>query len=116
VVLDQQTTLTNDVHEEPKFRKARSWIHRDIEDEMPCYVPNEDEMPCWMPAMCADLEDHKQVSVYLRLKQLQLSSKINILQAEVAKPVRHTDKVFKQNDMTLCIMKYFYTFGLFTDS
>jgi hypothetical protein len=42
--------------------------------------------------------------------------KIAALQAAMDEQVKKIEEVFKQNELTLCIRKYFYMFGVFTDS
>jgi hypothetical protein len=76
---------------------------------------SEDKMSCMMPALKEVLEEHKQFISSLKVKQLQ-DSKITTLQTALAEQVKLADKVFKQNDLTLCISKCFYIFGIFTDS
>jgi hypothetical protein len=42
--------------------------------------------------------------------------KIATVQAAMDEQDKKVEEVFKQNDLTLCIRKYFYMFEVFTDS
>jgi hypothetical protein len=69
--------------------------------------------------ICEQIDDlkHCRNENCIMKGQLQESVEKNAtLQSKLDEQDKHGKEVFTQNYLTLCIWKYFYIFGLFTDS
>jgi hypothetical protein len=104
-VLDLQASLTEAIKKNEKFKKVLSQKQLDIE-----------EMDSVICKLQKRLKAHDDLIGSLNRLQQKQDQCIATLQSTMDERETHSKKVFKHNDLTLCIKKYFYIFGLFTDS
>jgi hypothetical protein len=103
-VLNLQTSLANISNEHEVLQK--------LINEQQAIIEHRDRV---MDQQRELLKGRVEEIDLLKGRLQQQDEETTTVQSTLDKRYRKADQVFKQNDLTLYIRKYFYIFGLFTD-